>query len=100
MISIASFAELFVWLMIFVTHLVFRRRHIAVAGDLRMFGAPWTTLMGATLLLAVMITSVFTPGFRSMLLYGVPFLGLLTLLYRLRAPKRRPDAELAAEMAG
>lgn len=100
MISIASFAELFVWLMIFVTHLVFRRRHVAAAGDLRMFGAPWTTLMGATLLLAVMITSAFTPGFRSMLLYGVPFLGLLTLLYRLRAPKTRPEAELAAEMAG
>jgi L-asparagine transporter-like permease len=97
MISIASFAELFVWLMIFITHLAFRRRHKAQAGDFKMFGAPWTTLLGASLLAAVMITSAFTPGFRSMLLYGIPFLSMLTLLYRLRAPKTRPDADLATE---
>ena len=97
MISIASFAELFAWLMIFVTHLAFRRRHIAQAGDFRMFGAPWTTLAGATLLAAVMITSAFTPGFRAMLLYGLPFLALLMLLYWLRAPKTRPDADLSTE---
>ncbi len=97
MISIASFAELFVWLMIFVTHLAFRRRHRAAAGDFRMIGAPWATLMGATLLIAVMITSAFTPGFRFMLVYGIPFLVVLIVGYRLRAPKTRPDAELAAE---
>jgi amino acid transporter, AAT family len=95
MISVASFAELFVWLMIFVTHLAFRRRHAAAEGDFRMFGAPATTLAGALLLLAVMVTSAFTPGFRSMLLYGVSFLMLLILLYRVRAPKMRPDADLA-----
>lgn len=97
MIAISSFAELFVWLMIFVTHLAFRRQHTKQPGDFRMFGAPWTTLAGATLLVAVMITSIFTPGFRAMLLYGIPFLGLLVVLYRLRAPKTRPDADLGAE---
>jgi amino acid transporter, AAT family len=97
MMAIASFAELFVWLMIFVTHLVFRRRHAAAAGEFRMAGAPWTTLAGATLLAAVMITSAFTPGFRAMLPYGIPFLGLLIVLYRLRAPKTRPDADLSTE---
>jgi amino acid transporter, AAT family len=95
MVSTSSFAELFSWLMIFITHLAFRRRHVATAGDFRMLGAPWTTLLGATLLIAVMITSIFTPGFRSMLLYGIPFLAVLTLLYRLRAPKTRPDADLS-----
>jgi hypothetical protein len=32
-----------------------------------------------------------------MLLYGIPYLALLTLLYRLRAPKTHPDADLASE---
>jgi L-asparagine transporter-like permease len=97
MISISTFGALFAWLMIFITHLAFRRRHVATPGDFRMFGAPWTTLLGAALLIAVLITSVFTPGFRSMLLYGIPFLALLTLLYWLRAPKNCPDAILSIE---
>jgi L-asparagine transporter-like permease len=97
MLSIASFAELFVWLMIFVTHLAFRRAHTAEEGGFRMFGAPWTTLCGALLLTAVMVSSAFIPGFRSMLLYGIPFLALLIVLYRVRAPKTMPDADLAIE---
>ncbi len=96
MISISTFGALFTWLMIFVTHLAFRRRHRADTGGFRMIGAPWTTLLGAALLLAVLLTSAITPGFRSMLLYGIPFLALLTLLYRLRASHtRRPDDDLS-----
>ncbi len=95
--SISIFGALFAWLMIFITHLAFRRQHVAASGDFRMFGAPWTTLLGAALLIAVLITSVFTPGFRSMLLYGIPFVALLTVLYWLRAPKHRPDADLSSE---
>jgi L-asparagine transporter-like permease len=96
--SIAIFGALFAWLMIFVTHLAFRRRHRPAPGEFRMYGAPWTTMLGAALLLAVFITSIFTPGFHSMLLYGIPFLALLTLLYWLRAPKTRPDADLSTEI--
>jgi AAT family amino acid transporter len=95
--SVASFAELFVWLMIFITHLAFRRRHAATSGEFRMAGAPWTTLLGATLLLAVMVTSWFTPAFHYMLIYGVPFVLLLTLLYRICAPKTQPD-DLSADI--
>lgn len=93
MISISTFGALFAWFMIFVTHLAFRRRGTPSA--FRMAGAPWTTLLGATLLAAVAVTSVFTPGFRWMLLYGIPFLALLSLLYRLRAPRTRPDDDLS-----
>jgi L-asparagine transporter-like permease len=95
--SVSIFGALFAWLMIFITHLAFRRRHRAQAGGFKMFGAPWTTMLGAGMLVAVFITSIFTPGFRSMLLYGIPFLALLTVLYWLRAPKNRPDADLSAE---
>ena len=95
--SISIFGALFAWLMIFVTHLAFRRQHRATPGEFRMLGAPWTTLLGAALLVAVFITSIFTPGFHSMLFYGIPFLALLTVLYWLRAPKNRPDADLSTE---
>ena len=44
-----------------------------------------------------MVTSFFTPGFRSMLLYGIPSLALFTVLYWLLAPKDRPDADLSLE---
>jgi L-asparagine transporter-like permease len=98
MIAISTFGVIFAWLMVFVTHLAFRRRHHAAPGDFRMVGAPWTTLLGATLLLAVLVTTIFTSGFRSTLLYGIPFLALLTLLYWLRAPKTRPDADLSEKM--
>jgi AAT family amino acid transporter len=105
MISVSTFGALFAWLMTFITHLAFRRRHHAAPGEFssddtggfRMIGAPWSTLLGAALLVAVLITSIFTPGFHSMLLYGIPFLALLTLLYWLRAPKTCPDADLSAE---
>jgi len=97
MISISTFGGLFAWLMTFITHLAFRRRHVFAEGDFKMFGAPWTTLFGAVLLIGVMITSVFTPGFRSMLLCGIPSLALFTVLYWLLAPKDRPDADLSSE---
>jgi hypothetical protein len=32
-----------------------------------------------------------------MLLYGIPFLALLMLLYWWRAPKNHPDADLSTE---
>ncbi len=88
MISISTFGGLFAWLMTFITHLAFRRRHVFAEGDFKMFGAPWTTLFGAVLMIGVMITSVFTPGFRSMLLYGIPSLALFTLLYWLPCTER------------
>ena len=47
MISISTFGGLFAWLMTFITHLAFRRRHVFAEGDFKMFGAPWTTLFGA-----------------------------------------------------
>jgi amino acid transporter, AAT family len=97
MISISTFGGLFAWLMTFITHLAFRRRHVFAEGDFKMFGAPWTTLFGAVLLIGVMVTSFFTPGFRSMLLCGIPSLALFTVLYWLLAPKDRPDADLSLE---
>src|SRR3546814_10791358 len=57
MISIAIFGALFTWLMIFVTHIHFRRRHLEGAAAFRMWGAPWTSAAGALLVVAILVRS-------------------------------------------
>jgi amino acid transporter, AAT family len=47
----------------------------------RMPGFPATTLLGATLMAAVLLTTAFTEAFRMTLVFGVPFLLALTVTY-------------------
>ena len=99
MVSISAFGTLFAWMMIFVTHYRFRRaRERAQAAPLRfrMPGFPATTLLGAALMAAVLLTTAFTESFRMTLLFGLPFLVALSALYRVRY---RPGARAAASGA-
>jgi L-asparagine transporter-like permease len=81
MVSVASFGAMFTWMMIFVTHYFFRRAHGAPA-EFRMRGFPYTTVLGALLMAAVLVTTAFTDAFRLTLVFGLPFLGVLWLAYR------------------
>jgi len=91
MISISMFGAMFAWMMIFVTHYFFRR-HWEGAGkprlSFRMAGFPALTLLGAVLMLAIMITTWFTQVFAMTLVFGVPFLLLLTGWYWLAFRKQ------------
>lgn len=78
MMSISMFGALFTWLMIFVTHLAFRRSHATKSLPFRMPGFPYTTLLGITLLVAVLLTTPFTAVFRMTLVCGIPFLAALS----------------------
>jgi len=91
MISISMFGALFTWLMIFVTHLRFRRAHAATPLAFRMWGFPYTTLTGIALLAAILLTTPLTPTFRMTLVYGLPFLAILTAIFRLRDPLQPRD---------
>lgn len=87
MVAISSFGALFTWMMIFITHYRFRRareRSGAPPLPFRMIGFPWTTLLGAGLMAAVLLTTLFTPAFRLTLVFGAPFLLGLVLVYRAR----------------
>jgi L-asparagine transporter-like permease len=87
MVSISAFGALFAWMMIFVTHFFFRRARVRAGLPLprfRMPGFPVTTLLGAALMAAVLLTTAFTEEFRLTLLSGLPFLALLCLAYWLR----------------
>ncbi len=92
MVAISSFGALFTWMMIFVTHYYFRRARVRAGAPRLPFalpGFPYTTLLGAGLMAAVLITTVFTPQFRMTLVSGIPFLAALALAYRLRHDSRR-----------
>lgn len=82
MVSISAFGALFAWLMIFVTHFFFRRARAGLPlPRFRMPGFPVTTLLGAALMAAVLVTTAFTEAFRLMLLSGLPFLAVLSVIY-------------------
>ena len=80
----ALFGGLFVWLMIFVTHIAFRRGAVPVG-----------SVVGALLVAAILVSTWFVPDLRSTLLAGGPWLLLLAIGYRLsvRAGTKVPAYE-------
>ena len=97
MVGISVFGAMFTWLMIFVTHFFFRRARLAAGSApaaFLMWGYPGTTLLGAFLMAALLLTTAFTDAFRSTLVFGLPYLAFLTLIYFLR---RRRSGEARAQ---
>ena len=93
MIALSMFGAMVTWGMIFVTHFFFRRE-IERSGKQLTFkvpGFPIGTLLGAFLMLAIMITTYFTNEFKSTLIFGVPFIVALVVLFY--AMRRNPKAE-------
>jgi L-asparagine transporter-like permease len=87
MVGISVFGAMFTWMMIFVTHFYFRRARARDGGAparFRMWGFPLTTLLGAGLMAALLLTTAFTEAFRMTLVFGLPYLGLLAVIYYLR----------------
>lgn len=86
--GISLFGGLYAWLMIFVTHLRFRPRWKAAGNrrlPVRMIGYPYTSVLGAAAICAILATTWWVEGMRVTLIAGVPWLGLLTAAYFLRS---------------
>lgn len=82
MVSISAFGAMFTWMMIFVTHYYFRRARAAQPPtSFRMIGFPLTTLLGAALMAAVLVTTAFTDAFHLTLAFGLPFMVALCVVY-------------------
>jgi len=96
MVSISAFGAMFTWLMIFVTHYFFRRVRSVQKDTFRMVGYPATTILGGALMCAVLLTTAFTGTFRLTLVFGLPYLALLCLLYRWRRQRRTSSAPAQA----
>jgi L-asparagine transporter-like permease len=76
--GVALFGALFVWLMIFVTHIRFRG---AVERPAR--GSPIGSYAGAGLIGAILLSTWWIPDLRSTLIAGLPWLAVLAVGYRL-----------------
>lgn len=82
--GISLFGGLYAWLMIFITHLAFRRKWEAAGNprpQVRLFGYPYTTLLGIAAITAIMTTTWWVEGMRVTLIAGVPWLAFLTVAY-------------------
>jgi AAT family amino acid transporter len=89
--GVSLFGGLFAWLMIFVTHLYFRPQWDASGQPrlpVRMFGYPYTSLLGAAAIVAIIATTWWVEGMRVTIIAGLPWLAALTAVYFL--VRRRP----------
>lgn len=120
--GIALFGGLFVWLMIFITHLGFRRAHEPrgsgqwpITSDptflsaqlrneilpattnssppVRILLFPFTTILGGLAVLAIMISTWWMEGMRVTLEAGIPWLLVLSACYFARRRRRRGVAK-------
>jgi AAT family amino acid transporter len=83
--GVALFGALFVWLMIFVTHIAFRASVFAGEGGP---SRPIGSFAGAALIAGILLSTWWVPGLRSTLVAGGPWLLLLAVGYRL-SPRPR-----------
>jgi L-asparagine transporter-like permease len=83
MLGAAFFGGIFVWLMIFVTHLAFRRRTAQRPQPPMRFAprGPWSSLFGLFALTAVLVSTWWVPGLRITLTTGFPWLAFISLCY-------------------
>ncbi|HLY20599.1 MAG TPA: amino acid permease [Bryobacteraceae bacterium] len=82
--GISIFGGLFVWMMIFVTHLFFRPKWDASGRPrlpVRMIGYPYTSLLGIAVIVAIIATTWWVEGMRVTIIAGLPWLAVLTAAY-------------------
>ena len=81
LVGTSMFAGLYVWIMILLTHLRFRRAHAHDAPTLFMPASPLLNVLALAGLVWVTLSTWFAPGLRVTLLAGVPWLAMISLAY-------------------
>lgn len=82
--GVALFGALFVWLMIFVTHIAFARARGAGEGGPVL---PLASCAGAALIGGILVSTWWVPGLEFTLVAGVPWLLMLAIGYRLSSSR-------------
>jgi amino acid transporter, AAT family len=100
LLGVALFAAILVWMFILLSHLSFRRHHLASELPVRMPLFPWMQYAGLLMLAAILLTMGLDPNLYVSWVYGVPWLILISAAYFLwRARSRRAHASRAAARA-
>ncbi len=89
LVGTSMFAGLYVWVMILLTHLRFRRTHKTDASARFVVASPILNVLALGGLVGVTVSTWFTPGLRVTLLAGVPWLATISLAYVVWHPKKR-----------
>lgn len=79
--GIALFGALFVWIVILLSHLAFRRRHRPETLPVRMPFFPVLQIVGLILIGAILATMGLSPDFNVSWIVGIPWVLLLTAAY-------------------
>ncbi|HJY87419.1 MAG TPA: amino acid permease [Candidatus Acidoferrales bacterium] len=100
--GLTLFGLMFVWLMVFVTQLFFRRKWRAEGCPLSapMIGYPFTTILGLILVAAVLATTWWVERMRITILSGLAWLAFISLAYWIWAKQHRPPREALSPKAG
>lgn len=88
LVGVSLFGALFVWLMIFVTHIAFRRPAL-----------PLGSCIGAAAMAALLVSTWWVPGLDATLLTGVPWLVILGIGYALSSRRSRDPVPSRAPLA-
>jgi len=88
MLGAAFLGGLFVWMMIFLTHLAFRRQYRGTL-TLRAPFYPWASIAGFAALAAITVSTWWVPGMKITLIAGLPWLGFITVCYLVWARAHR-----------
>lgn len=101
--GIAVFAAIVVWILILVTHFVFRlrRRKLGLpASPVRLAGAPVTSGLAAVFLTGVLLSTFVVPGLGPAWQFGIPFFALLLVIYLVLRKRTRGESRnlLTAEI--
>jgi AAT family amino acid transporter len=83
MIGVAFFGGPFIWIMILVTHLAFRRANARAKKNILRLAppGPWSSLFGLAALLGVLVSTWWVPGFHITLLAGSGWLAFISVCY-------------------
>lgn len=81
LVGVSLFGALFVWLMIFVTHIAFHRRSLPLGSSL-----------GAAAIAAILISTWWVPGLETTVLAGGPWLAILGIGYAVSRRRSRAEA--------
>ncbi|MET9660301.1 amino acid permease [Streptomyces sp. NPDC006510] len=101
MMAISMFGAMFTWMMIFVTHVFFRRRLRAEGRELD-FKVPFSRIgapLGAVLMLAVLLSTLAAEEFRMTLAFGVPAIVVVTVLFYVVRGRRSACGEAGGAQA-